>query len=123
MTTEPTQPHVSAPTPVFAQRQARALIGWLPVQEGALWLAGRQLNLEPNAEHVAACEAARRAVDARQPGVNQDGLFRDLPAEVLPHIESLRQDPTGAQVLAEAGEPKLVDLGRVCAAQPQILVE
>jgi len=27
------------------------------------------------------------------------------------------------QVLPEAGEPKLVDLGRVCAAQPQILVE
>ena len=34
MATQPTQPHVAAgPTPGFAQRRARALIGWLSVDE------------------------------------------------------------------------------------------
>jgi hypothetical protein len=123
MTTQPTQPHIGAPIPGFAQRRARALIGWLPLEECALWLAGRQLNQQPNQAHLAACEAARRVVAARQPGVNQEDLFNDVPPAITSHIETLRQDPAGAQILAEAGEPRVVDLARVCAAQPQILVE
>lgn len=78
---------------------------------------------QPNPEHLAACEAARQAVARRAPGVNQAGLFTDLPAAVTPHIEALRQDPKSAQILAESGDPKMVDLTRVCAAQPQIHVE
>jgi hypothetical protein len=121
--THPTQPHVASPTPGFAQRRARALIGWLPVNEGALWLAGRQMNEQPNPEHVTACEAARKVVAGRAPGIDQTGLFTDLPPEVAAHIEALRQDPKSAQILAESGDPRIVDLTRVCAAQPQILVE
>jgi hypothetical protein len=72
---------------------------------------------------VAACEAARQVVAGREAGVNQVGLFSDLPRELAPHIEALRQDPKSAQILAESGDPKIVDLTKVCAAQPQILVE
>jgi len=50
-------------------------------------------------------------------------LFSDLPGAASAHIEALRRDPTGSQILTEAGEPKLVDLSKVCAAQPQILTE
>lgn len=124
MATQPTQPHVAAgPTPGFAQRRARALIGWLSVDEGALWLAGRQLGQAPNQVHRAACEAARAAVAIRPAGVDQRELFSDLPGAASAHIEALRRDPTGSQILTEAGEPKLVDLSKVCAAQPQILTE
>ena len=121
--TQPTQPHVASPTPGFAQRRARALIGWLPIVEGSLWLAGRQMNEQPNPEHVAACEAARQVVAGRAPGIDQQALFSDLPPEVAAHVEALRNDQKSAQILAESGDPKIVDLARVCAAQPQILVE
>ena len=114
--TQPTQPHVASPTPGFAQRRARALIGWLPVNEGALWLAGRQMSDQPNPEHIAACQTARQIVAGRAPGLDQTGLFSDLPPAVAAHIEALRQDPKSAKILAESGDPKIVDLTRVCAA-------
>jgi hypothetical protein len=123
VTTHAIQPHTGTPTVGFAQRRARALIGWLPPNEGALWLSGRQLNQQPNQNDLATCEAARQVVAARPPGVNQEELFVDLPAVVTAHIEALRQNPTSAQILAQAGEPKFVDLTKVCAAQPQIYVE
>jgi len=124
MPTQTTQPQVaSAPTPGFARRKARALIGWLTIEEGALWLSGRQMTQGVSERHRALCEAARAIVAGRAPGVDQTGLFQDLGGDVAEHIASLRSDPLGAQVLAEAGEPRLVDLSKVCAAQPQILVE
>jgi len=123
MPTQSTQPHVGSPLPGFAQRHARALIGWLPINDGALWLAGRQLNQQPNPRHIALGEAARLIVAARAPGIDQAGVVADLPGEAEAHITALNADPVGAQVLAEAGLPKLVDLSRVCAARPQILTE
>src|SRR3989442_328334 len=56
--TTPTQPTLAGPTPGFAQRKARALVGWLPSQEGALWLAGRQMGTA-SPEHIAGWERAR----------------------------------------------------------------
>jgi hypothetical protein len=78
---------------------------------------------QPNPEHIAACEAARQVVAARALGLDQTGIFSDLPPAAAAHIEALRQDPKGAQVLAEFGDLKIVDLTGVCAAQPQIVIE
>ncbi len=88
-----------------------------------MWLAGRQMQAQPNAEHIAICEAARAAVAARNPGVEQALLFADLPPELQPHIEGLRGNPVTAAILASSGDVRLVDLRRVCAAQPQIHIE
>lgn len=120
--TTPTQPTLGSPTPGFAQRKARALIGWLPPQEGALWLAGRQMGAA-NAEQIAICERARAAVEARPPGIDQTTLFEPLPPELQPHIDALRADPKSAEMLNTSGTPQLVDLTKVCAAQPQIYTE
>jgi hypothetical protein len=78
---------------------------------------------QPNAEYIAACQAAREVVAARPPGLDQTRIFSDLPPAAAAHIEALRRDPRAAQVLADSGDPKIVDLTRVCAAQPQILIE
>lgn len=120
--TTPTQPTPAAPTPGFAQRKARALIGWLPAQEGALCLAGRQMGTA-SAEQIAVCERARAAVAARARGIDQTALFEPLPAELQPHIDALRGDPKSADILNTSGTPQMVDLARVCAAQPQIHTE
>lgn len=120
--TTPTQPTLAGPTPGFAQRKARALVGWLPSQEGALWLAGRQMGTA-SPEHIAVCERARAVVAARPPGVDQTRLFDPLPAEIESHIEALRADPKSAEMLNASGTPRMVDLTKVCAAQPQIHTE
>jgi hypothetical protein len=120
--TTPSQPTIASPTPGFAQRKARALIGWLPAQEGALWLVGRQIGT-PSAAQIAICEQARAAVSARPPGIDQTTLFEPLPAELQSHIDALRADATSAQVLNTSGTLQMVDLTRVCAAQPQIHTE
>ena len=120
--TTPTQPTAASPAAVFSRRKARALIGWLSPQEGALWLAGRQMGT-PSPEHIAACETARAAVAARPPGLDQSTLFEPLPAELATHIAALNTDPSSAQILANSGTPRMVDLRLVCAAQPQIHTE
>jgi hypothetical protein len=104
-------------------RHARTLIGWLSVQEGTLSLAGHQLNQIANPEYVLRCEQARAAVAARALGVNQENPFSSLPTEVMNHIEQLWLNPISANELATAGEPMLVDLMQICAAQPHIFVE
>lgn len=115
---------ITASTPSYARRRARALIGWLSVQEGALWAAGRDqhaANVQP--EHQEACHRARSNVAARPPGIDQSQLFLNPPESLRPHIERLQSDPESAQVLATSGEIKVVDLRRICAAQPHVLTE
>lgn len=118
-----TQAVVSTPTSSFAKRSARTLIGWLSEREGALWIAGRQMTESPDPAHLAICQRARAAVAARQSGVDQRDLFSPLPPEVEPHIQALRANEKSAQIVAASGEPRIVDLRRVCAAQPTISTE
>lgn len=122
MTTS-TQAVIASNAPGYVRRQARTLIGWLSEEEGVLWIAGRQMALEPNQAHIDRCREARNAVENRQEGYIQDNLFSPLPDELHNHIQALRDSPKTAQILAEAGDPQMVDLRRVCAAQPTILVE
>src|ERR1017187_6345808 len=88
--TTPTQPAVAVSAPGYALRKARALIGWLPVEEGALWMAGRQVHQPPTDAQRARCQRARDAVTQRSPHLDQNGIFTPLPGEILPHIEELR---------------------------------
>lgn len=115
---------ITASTPSYAKRKARALIGWLSEQEGVLWAAGRDaLAAASQPEHLDTCKRARQNVAARSPGVDQSNLFQPVPTELQSHIEALKADPESAQVLSTSGEVRIVDLRRVCAAQPHVLVE
>jgi hypothetical protein len=118
-----TQATVAVAAPSFSKRQARALIGWLTEQEGALWIAGRQQVRAVDPAHVATCQKARAVVAARPAGLDQTGVVTDLPAELQAHIAEVRAHPWGALVLADSGEPKIVDLRRIRAVQPMVLVE
>lgn len=119
-----TQAVVTTPTPGFAKRKARALIGWMSEQDGVLWVSGRVISGgAPDPAHLAVCGAARAAAASRPSVLNQSSLFAPLPANLDAHIAALRANPTSAEVLATLGEPRIVDLSRVCAAQPTIYVE
>ncbi len=118
-----TQAGISAATPTFAKRKARTLIGWLPEQEGALWIAGREMKQAPEPAHLEACQRARAAVAAREAGIKQNDLFSPLPAELEAHIQALQANPKSARALSAAGTPRMVDLRWVCAAQPTVATE
>jgi hypothetical protein len=117
----------SASTPnlnnAVAQKKARTLVGWLPSDEGAKWIAGRQHTTAPNPAHVALCQKARDAVGKRLPGCDQSMIFKALPPELGPHLALLQSHPRSAQLLAEGGVPRMVDIRSVCAAQPTINIE
>lgn len=121
--TTTTQAVTANNTPGYARRKARTLIGWLSEHEGALWIAGRQMSQEPDPAHIARCRGARLAVERRPEGHAQGNLFSPLPDALTEHLEALKASPKTAQILAEAGEPRMVDLRLVCAAQPTIYVE
>jgi hypothetical protein len=118
-----TQATIAVAAPSFAKRKARALIGWMTEQEGALWISGRQMQATPDPAHVARWQQARQAVTARAAGLDQAGAVADLPPELQPHVEALRAHPWGALVLADMGEPRLIDLRCIRAAQPVIHIE
>ena len=114
---------ITAATPTYAKRKARALIGWMSEQEGILWAAGRDTQVALNPEHAATCKRARDNVGSRAHGIDQSNLFAPIPSELTPHIDALKADQESAQVLATSGEIRIVDLRRVCAAQPHVLIE
>src|SRR5277367_2530468 len=65
---------ITAATPTYAKRKARALVGWLSEQDGVLWAAGRDAQEALNPVHLSACQRARASVALRQPGVDQSSL-------------------------------------------------
>lgn len=117
-----TQATVAGATPAFAKRKARALIGWLTEEEGSLWLAGRNPQMASDAAFLNRCRVARATVAGRAPHVDSNAISQ-LPAEIDQHVQSLRLNPWGGQIILESGEPALVDLRQVRALQPVIHIE
>jgi len=118
-----TQAVIATSAPGYARRKARSLIGWLSEGEGLLWITGREMTQEPDPAHIARCREARAAVARRPEGHIQSKMFAPLPAVLAEHINALAAAPRLAQVLDDAGEPQMVDLRLVCAAQPTICVD
>jgi len=116
-----TPKHVQPPS--FPQRPARSLIGWLSIGDGAVSLSGHRHDQQPSAEIIQRCEAARQAAARRVAGMEQTNLFSDVPAAVSEHLAALRADPSAVPILADAGEPRIVDLSRVCAIKQEIPIE
>jgi hypothetical protein len=114
---------ITATTPTYAKRKARALIGWMSEQEGVLWAAGRDAQAAINPEHIETCRRAREKVQGRSAGIDQSNLSETLPDALTAHIDALLADAESAQVLASSGVPRIVDLRRVCAAQPHVLIQ
>lgn len=104
-------------------KKARTLIGWLPPEEGARWLAGRLHSSVPDPTYLARCTEALKKVGQRSANIDQANCFRPLPNDVTNYLGSLQNHPRLVQTLAEGGAPKLVNLRQICAIQPTIHVE
>jgi hypothetical protein len=96
------------------------LLGWLSEQDALLVLSGRQTGAPADQEKLAQAAAARDAVAAREPGVDQDDAITDAPAELAPHVEAFFAQPSAEAFVAEGWEVKIVDLRAICSLQQQV---
>jgi hypothetical protein len=113
-----------ASTPLTPTHPARALIGWMVDEEALLWLAGRQAGLAPNPAHAVLASRLRAGVAARPAFGSTDGTVGPIPNELTEYAEAFRTDPRMAQLFAtSAARVVMVDLNKVCAAQPSVMTE
>lgn len=109
--------------PTRGERPARALLGWMSTNEALLMLTGRRHDVTPTAKQEQLVEELRDAVTRRPVGVAQAGLEQPAPAELLPYIGDLQKDPAAAGLMSTGSRVALIDLARVCAAQPLVHVD
>lgn len=107
----------STPTNKLA---GRALIGWLAPEDGALWLAGRQMGHPNREEFIRRTVRARTAVEVRTPGIDQTNLLIDPPAELAAHVAKLAQNAASAALFNDGFRVAVADLHKVCALQPVV---
>jgi hypothetical protein len=117
------QANIAVATPTFAKRKARALVGWLTEDEGALWLAGRDPQAAADPAIRQRCAHAHGTVAGRPPIGAPAGILSPLPRALTAHAAALAGHPWGAQILADSGQPMIVDLRQVRAMQPTVHIE
>ncbi len=98
----------------------KALIGWMTGDQAILWLSGRRADTQNREELQLRAQNARTAVAARPVGIDQSNIRTPAPAELDAHIDALRQNASGVQLFNEGWQVSIIDLSRVCAAQPFI---
>jgi hypothetical protein len=87
-----------------------------------LHLAGNQANTPITFEMHRRVELTREAVQRRSDGVDQTDLVQELPQELEPYALALNAG-VGRQFFDEGWRLGLVDLSRVCAAQPVVFID
>jgi hypothetical protein len=110
----------SVPIPT---RKGRGLLGWMPAVQAGAFLSGSRQDKEPDPSHLALANQAREVVGQRAAGIDQSNAFFELPSELVTHLKALEANPKSANIRAERGEPRLIDLTKICAAQPVIYTE
>jgi hypothetical protein len=105
------------------QRRGRALIGWMAADTVEILLNGLQAAATSSIEALVATRAARDAVAARQPGLDQADLIESAPPELIRHVAQLRHEPLVAPFFAGGWVASVVDLRRICAVQPHVLTD
>src|SRR5262245_21850549 len=104
-------------------RPARSLIGWLPAEQAERVQHGNRHDVPISEESRAKASAARAAVAARKPGLDQSRVISPVPGALTEHINALKQHPAVAPYFAEGWTVSLVDLRRVCAVQPNVFID
>jgi hypothetical protein len=91
--------------------------------EALLTLTGRRHDVTPTEEHKRQADKLRAAVVGRPRGVDQVGIEKAPPSALGAYISKLEKDPAAAGLLNAGWKVRLVDLARVCAAQPLVHVD
>lgn len=111
---------IVAQPPARVERPARALLGWMNESEALLMLAGRRHDITPSEEQKHLAAKLRNAVAGRPVGVDQTRIEQPPTDDLGPYIADLAKGAAAAGLMKAGWKVALVDLTRVCAAQPLV---
>jgi len=104
-------------------RPARALIGWMEPDDAVLTLAGRREEDAGRPEYQQRAAQARTVAGSRLPSIETQGVATEPPASFREYGAAFAANPLSAPALEEGFRIALVDLRRVCAAQPAVFTD
>jgi hypothetical protein len=111
---------VTAPPAAQVQRPARALIGWLPVDQAAYFLNGQRTDQPTTPELLDRIRRAHAAVASRAIGATSGEVICEAPATLDNHIVALHAADATQGYWNEGWRVALADLRLVCALQPHV---
>jgi hypothetical protein len=115
--------HGKGQPPQGLTRPARALVGWMPQEQGEMVLQGNTIGNELTAEQREVASQARESLAARPAGLDQADLVLEPPSQLDEHIARLQGSESAAAFFREGWRVQVVDLARVCAFQPSIFTD
>jgi hypothetical protein len=83
-------------------------------------MTSRRADLQPSGEQVASVEKARAEVVARDAGIDQTDIIREIPDGLTAYAAALANEPGAAGQFQSGATVAEVDLSRVCAVQPVV---
>jgi hypothetical protein len=104
-------------------RPARVLIGWMSPHEAALTLAGRQEEDADRPEYLQRVAQARMVAGGRLPSIETRGVVTEPPPSFRGFLEAFAANAATAPALEEGFRIAIVDLRRLCAAQPMVFTD
>jgi len=119
VSSNPAVPLIAEDVATF-RRPGRALIGWMPVDRGAIVLAGGRHDAAAEDELVQRVEVARAAVSDREPGIDQEGVVDENDPALVEIVERLRQQSDTTPFWNEGWSVGVADLTRVCSLQQSV---
>lgn len=122
MTTRTDLPQVTPDANIQLERPARVLLGWMNDEQAKLYLSGRQRGIE-KPEYAEKILRTRESVNSRAVGVDQTGIIEEPPDELQTYVDNLKNHPKSSAYFLEGWTVKIVNLLKVCAAQPIVFVD
>jgi hypothetical protein len=92
----------------------------MPLERGAIALAGGRHEGAQNQELIERVEAAHAAVSDREPGIDQNDVIDESDAALTTIVERLRQQPDTGAFWQEGWKVAVVDLACVCSLQQSV---
>lgn len=119
MSTNPAEPMVLESSSTL-RRPGRALVGWMPTDQGAIALSGGDPQGATQDELLERAEAARAAVAARAAEVSQADIVDDAHLELPAIAQRLQAQENTPAFWNEGWTVAVVDLARVCSLQQSV---
>lgn len=104
------------------RKPARALIGWMPMEEAARTLAGRH-HSPTDPDIIKRVRDTHHAVAERVGTFDCSGAVTDIPDVLKEYVDTLMAMPLFAIYRRHGWQVKMVDLRKVCAVQEIVHLE
>lgn len=101
-------------------RPARALIGWMSVQDAYTILAIPMVPRTPRPESVQKVQGAHRAVQSRIESLDQINVLSDPGEDLRGYLAELEGHPAYKQFIAKGCSVRVADLSKLGAIQPVV---